>query len=72
VKIKKNLIYLENFLKTYLKKGKNATQAAKQICDVYGHDAISVRVAQSWFKRFQSGNFDVKNALWSTNYWKSR
>jgi len=37
-------------------------QAAKKICDVCGHDAISVRVTQSWFKRFQSGNFDVKNA----------
>ncbi|XP_014602089.1 PREDICTED: histone-lysine N-methyltransferase SETMAR-like isoform X2 [Polistes canadensis] len=49
-------------LKFYYKKGKNATQAAKRICDVYGHDAVSVRVAQSWFKRFQSGNVDVKDA----------
>ena len=49
-------------LKFYYKKGKNATQAAKKICDVYGHDAVSIRVAQSWFKRFQSGNFDVKDA----------
>ncbi|XP_020298171.1 histone-lysine N-methyltransferase SETMAR-like, partial [Pseudomyrmex gracilis] len=49
-------------LKFYFKKGKNATQAAKKICDVYGHDAVSIRVAQSWFKRFQSGNFDVKDA----------
>ena len=32
------------------KKGKNATQ-------VYGDDAVSVRVA-----RFHSGNFDVKDA----------
>ena len=44
------------------KKGKNATQAAKKICDVYGPSAVSVRVAQIWFKRFQSGNFDVKDA----------
>jgi len=28
------------------------TQAAKKICNVYGHNAVSVRVAQSWFKRF--------------------
>jgi len=49
-------------LKFYYKKGKNAKQTAKKICDVYGHDALSVRVAQSWFKRFQSGNFDVKDA----------
>jgi len=33
-------------LKFYLLlKGKNAT--AKKICDVYGHDAVSVRVTQS-------------------------
>ena len=47
-------------LKFYYKKGKNATQAAKKICDIYGPSAVSVRVAQIWFKRFQSGNFDVK------------
>ncbi|KAJ0174407.1 hypothetical protein K1T71_009515 [Dendrolimus kikuchii] len=49
-------------LKFYYKKGENATQAAKKICDVYGFNAVSVRVAQIWFKRFQSGNFDIKNA----------
>ena len=48
-------------LKFYYEKGKNATQAAKKICDVYGPSAVSVRVAQIWFKRFQSGNFDVKD-----------
>jgi len=49
-------------LKFYYKKGKNATQAAKKICNVYGHDTVSVRMAQNWFKRFQSGNFDVEDA----------
>ena len=32
-------------LKFYYKKGKNAKQAAKKICDVYGPSAVSVRVA---------------------------
>ena len=49
-------------LKFYYKKGKNATQVAKKICDVYGPSAVSVRVVQIWFKRFQSGNYDVKDA----------
>ncbi|CAH2264971.1 jg5038 [Pararge aegeria aegeria] len=49
-------------LKFYYKIGKNAMQAAKKICDVYGPSAATVRVAQIWFKRFQSGNFDVKDA----------
>ncbi|XP_047503790.1 histone-lysine N-methyltransferase SETMAR-like [Pieris napi] len=48
-------------LKFYYKKGQNATQAAKFFCDVYGPSAVSVRVAQIWFKHFQSGNFDVKD-----------
>ncbi|KAJ0176832.1 hypothetical protein K1T71_008011 [Dendrolimus kikuchii] len=41
---------------------KNARQAAKKICDVYRPNAVSVRVAQIWFKRFQSRNFDIKDA----------
>jgi len=45
-------------LKFYYKK---RTQA-KKIYDIYGHDAVSVHIAQSWFKRFQSENFDVKDA----------
>ncbi|KAJ0175683.1 hypothetical protein K1T71_008842 [Dendrolimus kikuchii] len=49
-------------LKFYYKQGKNVTQAAKKNCDVYGPNAVSVRVAQFWFKRFQSGNFDTKDA----------
>ncbi|KAJ0171809.1 hypothetical protein K1T71_012572 [Dendrolimus kikuchii] len=43
-------------------KANNTTQAAKIICDVYGPNAVSVRVTQIWFKRFQSGNFDIKDA----------
>ena len=49
-------------LKFLYKKGKNATQATNEICEVYGDDAVSVRVAQQWFARFRSGNFDVKDA----------
>ncbi|CAH2241129.1 jg11579 [Pararge aegeria aegeria] len=30
--------------------------------DVYGPSTASVTVAQIWFKRLQSGNFDVKDA----------
>jgi len=31
-------------LKFYYKKEKNATQAARKICDVYEHDAVSIHV----------------------------
>ncbi|GBP65796.1 Histone-lysine N-methyltransferase SETMAR [Eumeta japonica] len=31
------------------------------MCDFYGPNAVSVRLAQNWLKRFHSGNFDVKD-----------
>jgi len=46
VKIKKKL-YLKLHFKILLQKNKNATQAAKKVCDVYEHDAVSVHMAQS-------------------------
>ncbi|XP_049307894.1 histone-lysine N-methyltransferase SETMAR-like isoform X2 [Bactrocera dorsalis] len=49
-------------LKFLFKDGKNATQATNAICEVYGDDAVSVRVAQQWFARFRSGNFVVRDA----------
>jgi len=53
-------------LKFYYKKEKNAscqTQTAKKICDVYGHDTVSVRMAmvqafsiwKFWCQRPRSG-----------------
>jgi len=39
-------------LKFYYKKGKNSNQTTKKNCDVYEHNAVSVCVAQSWFKDF--------------------
>ncbi|GBP76334.1 hypothetical protein EVAR_49157_1 [Eumeta japonica] len=36
-------------------------QVVKQIWDAYEPNAVSVRIAQNWFKRFQSGSFDVKD-----------
>ena len=40
---------------------KNAVQAAKAICDVYGIDAISERTCQKWFDRFRGGNYDLND-----------
>jgi len=38
---KKEIWYI---LKFYYKKEKDATQATKKVCDVYGHDAVSICV----------------------------
>ena len=45
---------IQRILEFYYKEGKNATQVANKIYYVYGHEAVSVHVAQSWFKVFQS------------------
>ena len=54
--MKKNIHTFWNFI---TKKGRMRLGLAKKF--VCRRDAVSVRVAQSWFKRFQSGNFHVKD-----------
>jgi len=41
-------------------RGLKATEATKNICEVYG-EVISVRKCQEWFARFRSGDFDLKD-----------
>ncbi|XP_017778300.1 PREDICTED: histone-lysine N-methyltransferase SETMAR-like [Nicrophorus vespilloides] len=43
----------------YYRKGKKATQAAKEICDCYGASAVTDRVVQKWYARFRSGEFEL-------------
>lgn len=50
-------------LQFYYDKGKNAAQAHKKICAIYGDSALSDSTARKWFRRFREGNFDVKDAL---------
>ncbi|GBP12525.1 Histone-lysine N-methyltransferase SETMAR [Eumeta japonica] len=52
-------VEIRYILKFHLKKGKNATQAVRRIMTFI--ELMSLRVAQNWFKRFQSGYFDVKD-----------
>lgn len=49
-------------LQFFFDKGENASQAAENVNSVYGPDTITVNHAQFWFRRFRSGNFDVKDA----------
>ncbi|EFN85788.1 Histone-lysine N-methyltransferase SETMAR, partial [Harpegnathos saltator] len=44
------------------RKGKNASQAHKKLCAVYGNEALKERQCQNWFARFHSGDFSLKNA----------
>ena len=45
----------------YFRKGKNAVQAHRKLCGVYGDECLSKRQCQNLFARFRSGNFDVKD-----------
>ena len=40
---------------------KNAIEATKSICLVYGDNALNVRTCQNWFARFKAGDFDLND-----------
>ena len=45
----------------YFRKGKNATQAAKNLCDLHGKEALKDRQCRNWFDKFRSGDFSLKD-----------
>ena len=49
----------------YQKQGekKNAAEAAKEICDVYGDNAVTRKWAAEWFVRFNDPDFDISTGL---------
>lgn len=44
------------------KKGSSASEAARNICNVYGYKSLSVRKCQRWFTQFRSGNLTLKDS----------
>ncbi|CAD6994020.1 unnamed protein product [Ceratitis capitata] len=53
---------IRSILQFFFDQGEKAAKAAEKINLVYGPDTVNERVAQNWFRRFRSGNFDVKDA----------
>ncbi|KAL6268022.1 hypothetical protein P5V15_001102 [Pogonomyrmex californicus] len=43
------------------KKGNSAKDTATEICTAYGSGATSVQTVHSWFRRFRTGNFNLKD-----------
>nr|KAF6374252.1 hypothetical protein mPipKuh1_009476 [Pipistrellus kuhlii] len=41
--------------------GKNASQAHKKLCAVYGDEALKEWQCQNWFAKFRSGDFSLKD-----------
>ncbi|XP_076302859.1 histone-lysine N-methyltransferase SETMAR-like [Lasioglossum baleicum] len=53
-----NKVHYRHLMLFFFREGKNATQAANNICADYGEDAIAERTVRKWFARFKAGNFD--------------
>ena len=53
--------HFRHILLFYFRKGKNAAQAHRKLCGVYGDECLSERQCYSWFAHFRFGNFDVKD-----------
>ena len=51
--------HFRHILIFYFRKGKNAAQAHRKLCGVYGDECLSERQCQNWFARIRSRNFDV-------------
>ena len=43
-------------------KGKNALQAHKKLCAIYGNEDLKERQCQNWFDKFCSSNFSLKRS----------
>ena len=54
-------VHFRHIMLFAFKKGKIAVYTAKDICSVYGKDAISARVCQLWSKRFMNGNESLED-----------
>lgn len=57
-----NKVHLRHILLYYFRKGANGAQARRNICDVYGAEAVTKSICLFWFKRFRSGNFHIEDA----------
>ncbi|XP_011051581.1 PREDICTED: histone-lysine N-methyltransferase SETMAR-like [Acromyrmex echinatior] len=51
---------IRHILQFFFDKGENASQA-ENVNSVYDSDTVTANHAQFWFRRFRSGNFDVKD-----------
>ncbi|GFT07000.1 HTH_48 domain-containing protein [Trichonephila clavipes] len=54
-------IHIRHCMLLEFHKGRNATVATKNICDIYP-GALDVRKCQRWFSKFRSGNFFLSDS----------
>ena len=54
-------IHFRHLMLYEFQKGSSVTIATKNICAVYGENALSSRTCRKWFQRFRAGNFCLKD-----------
>lgn len=54
--------HFRHVLLFFFRKGKNAAQTTKKICDVYGEDSVDISTTRKWFRNFKQKNFDLTDA----------
>lgn len=60
--MEENKEHFRHILLFYFRRGKKAAEAGREICTVYGTDAINEKTCQKWFQRFRSGDFNLEDA----------
>ena len=55
-------------LRYYMKLGRKAVDAARILREVEGHDVISDRTAENWFKKFKEDHTNLKEKLRSEGH----
>ena len=58
--MEENKVHFRHLMLFFYRKGKNVTQAANEICAVYGEGAVTDRTVRKWFTRFKAGDFSLK------------
>lgn len=56
-------IHFRHLLYFAFRHGQKATEAARDICAVYGTNAIGTRTAQEWYNKFKKGNFYLEDKI---------
>ncbi|XP_076052859.1 histone-lysine N-methyltransferase SETMAR-like [Oratosquilla oratoria] len=59
--VAKNLHFRHQLLFQF-NRHENVSKVARNICEVYGEEAMAERTAQKRFKKFLSGNFNLEDA----------